>query len=778
MSADKLRTYKTPDAMKPEEKITKTEEGQDTLDNVIRQAVGKDPFLSFSRAGDSPVRWIQLLHALEQQGSDKISRSSTVEKLTEGKEHPVGICNGANSFASEMNGVKESVHSLGGNGNYVKGTKSTSEQMQSLKIPEAVAAFAQAAAKANGEPEKYLPGWPLLSPSKVQLQKCSKCSLEFCSAINYRRHMRVHRRALNIVKDSSKTRNLLAAFWDKLSLDEAKELVSFHNETVEGVAGSSIIRALTSWIQKPGFLSLPQKYVNAGVTLLDVVHARPSIFPMTSQNLFSVLDDASEKTFLIAGTALSSQKYVFDSEAGKNALEMKNLVACTSFLLEQMLVKAWVADKDAEALRCQKLLVEEEEAAQKRHAELLERKRLKKLRQREQKAREQSDADAVKTGSKVNLSDSAEGTSSSGSPSPRAQSESDTNISDISLSQVAMPMDSAGFVDPDSGENLQLPFRKIVEQSAGHWIQKTSGCLKSIPAQRLLLKQNRNVSSGFSSGQFPAGKSLVIAQSNYREPKAPMLANSHKVWTRKLKTENQTEVTNGVIVNREQSSDSSELLIGSISVALGEANGQQLLNVLRKDSFQEKVKTDSGGAGLKLWRPVDHQKGCFATSHTNMSDAREMKENGIPAEISNLASLNMGHLASDGMDNVRVEKNKDSLKVYSGTNFTEPKLFSSEAAEAFLAQRWKEAIAADHVKLILSPVRETSTFVDSIEEHHPEAQAQLFDRLERSILGSAENRMTGVGLIGPAACASKPKFRQKHEKSVRLQYVPKQRSNI
>jgi len=30
-------------------------------------------------------------------------------------------------------------------------------------------------------------------------------------------------------------------------------------------------------------------------------------------------------------------------------------------------VKAWLADKDAEALRCQQQLVEEEEAAQKRY---------------------------------------------------------------------------------------------------------------------------------------------------------------------------------------------------------------------------------------------------------------------------------------------------------------------------------------------------------------------------------------------------------------------------
>ena len=48
-----------------------------------------------------------------------------------------------------------------------------------------------------------LPGWPLLSPLKVQLQKCDKCSKEFCSTINYRRHMRLHRRNLNINKVGS-----------------------------------------------------------------------------------------------------------------------------------------------------------------------------------------------------------------------------------------------------------------------------------------------------------------------------------------------------------------------------------------------------------------------------------------------------------------------------------------------------------------------------------------------------------------------------------------------
>lgn len=70
----------------------------------------------------------------------------------------------------------------------------------------------------------------------------------------------------------------------------------------------------------------------------DIVQAKPSRFPMSSKELFNVLDDASEKTFLCAGTAVSLQKFVFDGEAGKIAMEMKNLVACVSFLLEQKLV--------------------------------------------------------------------------------------------------------------------------------------------------------------------------------------------------------------------------------------------------------------------------------------------------------------------------------------------------------------------------------------------------------------------------------------------------------
>lgn len=58
-----------------------------------------------------------------------------------------------------------------------------------------------------------LPGWPLLSPLKIQMQKCDKCSREFCSPINYRRHIRVHRRSLNVDKVLFFLRDLTFGCW-------------------------------------------------------------------------------------------------------------------------------------------------------------------------------------------------------------------------------------------------------------------------------------------------------------------------------------------------------------------------------------------------------------------------------------------------------------------------------------------------------------------------------------------------------------------------------------
>lgn len=676
MSVTKVRACSSIDAMLPEQQSLKPEkEGQDPLDNIIKQAIGKESFLSFSSAGDGPVRW---MHLFNHQGSTKVAKGSRVENGVGGKEHFLELCNG---LSSEMNGVKEFIHPPEDGGGPAKGKKSTSEQMQALKIPEAVVAFAQAAAKANGEPEKYLAGWPLLSPSKVQLLKCDKCSREFCSPINYRRHVRVHRRSLNIDKDSSKNREFLAAFWDKLCLDEAKEIMSFTDVAIEEVAGPSIIRALSSWMRKPGFSSLSHMYVKAGAALLDIVQAKPSRFPISSKELFDILDDASEKTFLCAGTAVSLQKFVFDGEAGKIAMEMKNLVACTSFLLEQKLVKAWLADKDAEALRFQKLLVEEEEAAQKRQAELLERKRMKKLRQKEQKAKDlTTDADlTTDVSNKVSLPSNIDLTSGSGTPSPRAPSE--LYAQEASLGEDPCSLEPTGSPDPDAEANFKV-------------------------------------------------------------------------------------------------------LIGSICVTLGQKNDHcQDLSSLRCGHYQEKLaKTDSSMSnancsGAKLCKPVACQENCdYATIR---GDKRENNINGHSAETASQISLDKNPLASGGMDDGSSERYKDLSAVHRSTNVSGPMLLSIKDAEAFLARRWKEAIASDHVLLVLPPETEASDGFNNPEGNCTEAPMKSSDSIGRSMLGSADNQMDRVGSTELAFGASKPKFRVKPlpEKNCKLKYVPKQRNN-
>lgn len=65
MPVAKLKASNTTD-------VVKVEEGNESLDTFIKQAIGKESLLSFSRNGDSSVQWIQLLQALDQQGTNKL----------------------------------------------------------------------------------------------------------------------------------------------------------------------------------------------------------------------------------------------------------------------------------------------------------------------------------------------------------------------------------------------------------------------------------------------------------------------------------------------------------------------------------------------------------------------------------------------------------------------------------------------------------------------------------------------------------------------------------
>lgn len=691
MPVVKLRPSGTPDAMKSE--------GNDSLDTFIKQAIGKEPPLSFSRTGDNPVQWIQLLHALDQQD---------------------------------------------------------------------------------------LPGWPLLSPLKIQMQKCEKCSREFCSPINYRRHSRVHRRSLNVNKESDKYRDLLGAFWDKLSLDEVKEIVSLKDVTLEEVPGSSVIQALTSFIRKPGFCALPQLYVKTGSALLDIIQARPSRLPISSQELFGILDDASERTFLCAGTAESVQRYVFDGEAGKIGLEMKNLVACTSFLIEQKLVRAWFADKDAEALRCQKLLVEEEEAAQKRQAELLERKRQKKLRQKEQKLKEQVNGEMEDLKVPANTLNS----------SPSAESSSSNTLETLTdhVPSLLEPIQSS-ITEEDADTETQNGFSS--EQSDSGTYSNVERQTAHRSGRRILVisrwqvpKSQRGGRNGFHANQNPQVLKPEPVQKHGapREARSAQVINGNKIWTRKPKSENDGENLKSRLQKEavNQADQNCEVMIGSISVTLGSCTAQQPSDSLgehamSKYSGDEKtVKSDSvqgvsNRSMVKLWRPVSRHE--TRGPMPVQSDGGESREDiiirkGNYQTVSSESRLRSCALDGNGNGNESEDNNSHPLVEESVQPEDCP--FSGHAAKAFLAYRWKEAIAADHVKLVLAPESEPPGCPDA--ENDYQVVIPSSDDHGRHVLGNADNLLDStVALESMTTGTVKAKFRTKLEKGIKIKYIPKQK---
>lgn len=562
--------------MKSRDQDKSDRKGQESFDKLIRQTIGKDPLLSFSRSGENSVHLINLLHALDQHSGNKLSKSSTVElgiDPTDCVQENIG----GGPFLTELNGVKESIHNnVKETGSFGKGLQNSTEQMPSLKFPEAVVAFAQAAAKVNGEPEKYLPGWPLLS--KVQMIKCEKCSRDFCSHFNHRRHIRVHRRLLHFEKeDSQKKRADLAEFWDKLSVEDARQIVSLKNTMLEETPGPSIVKAMSAFIRKP-LPSLPQLYVKAGTALLDVVQSKPSKFPLSAADLFTILDDASEKTFLCAGTALSVQKFVFGAETKKLILEFRNLVASMGFLVELKLVNAWLVDKDAEALRCQKMLVEEEEAAERRQAELLERKRLKKLRQKELKEKEQAvNVESVDSGvSSTDFGEEGSLTTAELSPSSSSfendlnnqEQSGDGNVLDIHPSHIgstdndlesrASQSSSAGvpvYPELDCDNHQEVQHKTYVDRKfVRGWRERKSFNETDLIVsenlshsserknQQSILKRTRKSYNGSAARQVsPGGVTISNSMSGQRfgyneksmSRRPSSSGNSYRIWTRK-----------------------------------------------------------------------------------------------------------------------------------------------------------------------------------------------------------------------------------------------------
>ncbi|KAF3661316.1 putative SKP1-like protein 21-like isoform X1 [Capsicum annuum] len=431
-------------------------------------------------------------------------------------------------------------------------------------------------------------------------------------------------------------------------------------------------------------------------------------------------------------------------------------------------VKAWVAYKHAEALRCQKLLFEEEEAAQKRQAELLERKKVKKLRQKEQKAREQSSEE--KRNLEV-LADCFE--------IPLAEVHSLPGPSDSYLNNPDVPLDPSTF---SSNEDMSVESQR--DLSHHH--------LDSVKVQNVepqpVSANNRRLSA---NAEWQAPKSQRFGQNgnnqNHQAKVEPLQkhkdsgtpVNSSKIWTRKVRVGSDDasilEVRKEAI---DQKQRNSEVMIGSISIPVKDCSTDQQgncpaearddfgitehamprkCNIVEKLAKRNAFQIGASRAAAKLWRPVRHEVG------------RQDPEEGV-------MSLKFDDWTSSPLQSFALGSSgsRKNCQVPDG-NAHQDLGCSSIAAKTFLSQRWREAIAGDHVTLVISPDTELSGRPDVPNTSSKTVPAS--DSGEQCVVSRADNQLAKDGVLNSSSSRNnKDKFRPKPTKGIKTKYIPKQKN--
>lgn len=191
-------------------------------------------------------------------------------------------------------------------------------------------------------------------------------------------------------------------------------------------------------------------------------------------------------------------------------------------------------------------------------------------------------------------------------------------------------------------------------------------------------KSKRAIRNGYPV-QFPGAKfSVSMRYDPYKDLKTTSSATSNKIWTQKNKREEAScNRIDGIHQDQSVKPDSSEVIIGSICIALGSSD--------RTRSKPDKIHTRQNikPSTVMLWKPVGH--------HENRSDTNSVsnmrKENFLVplcGEFTDSMSADKTNFSLDGRMNNASEAQQDLSVVQSSAG---PIFFSSKIAEAFLTQR-------------------------------------------------------------------------------------------
>lgn len=330
-----------------------------------------------------------------------------------------------------------------------------------------------------------------------------------------------------------------------------------------------------------------------------------------------------------------------------------------------------------------------------RKAELLERKRLRKLRQKEQKVKEQAN------GEKVDLkdinADALDSPPSAEISSPSVESESSSNALETTTEHVPSPFEpfqtwiGEDFEDTEaqfgfSHEHLDLGTFPNAERQTLHGNGRRS--------RRQMPKSQRVGCSSFYSTQNPQVSKLEHMQKHATpgDPRAAPIVSVNKVWTIKQKIENEGKNLKSILLTEDVAQTdqhkNSELMFGSISVTLGNFTAQQQGDdpiEVQEQAISKPTKTDSVQVGsqstVKLWRPVSRHEArgpmpvqnCCAESKEDVVAGGKCNDRMVPSETC-LRSCVSGEIRADSHPPV------------DGSDHLEGLIFSSNAAKAFLAQ--------------------------------------------------------------------------------------------
>lgn len=262
-----------------------------------------------------------------------------------------------------------------------------------------------------------------------------------------------------------------------------------------------------------------------------------------------------------------------------------------------------------------------------RQAELLERKKQKKLRQKEQKAKDQRHGE--KADDKESIDDILEAMPLAGTSIDSVACDFQTPVPDMSrhfpLSNVEHSNTDEN-VDPESQPGFGCGQRN---SSTGPTVESRivqgNGRRRLVVARwQVLPKSQRGMPNGVRAGESSQASKIGGMQNRGTHRDLRTASTSNKVWSRKPKREfdgeNLKASVQKEVLNEPDQIKNHEVLIGSISVTLGNCGeeGNSLSTCddclaehhLPKNNVQDKPnRPDSAQSGMsrstvKLWRPV------------------------------------------------------------------------------------------------------------------------------------------------------------------------------